>query len=87
MGYDSKFVKGTVYGVLKLTPYALRRGYIQVYESRGVVTVLLMKHGIYHISTYDYGFRRRLGSDSVKTYTEAQRLFKEYVRMFHHIRR
>lgn len=80
---NSKFVKGTVYWVPKLTPYAFRCGYIQQYEVGRQHTDLGMEHGTYHIRTHETGGRGRLAWDTARTYTEAQKIFRKHVRAFY----
>ena len=80
---NSKFVKGTVYGVNKLTPYAFRCGYVQQYESGNIITKLWMEYGSYDIRTHEYDGRGRLAWDQAGTSTEAQKIFRKHVRMFH----
>jgi len=80
---NSKFVKGTVYGVNKLTPYAFRCGYVQEYESGKISTKLWMEHGSYDIRTHEHNGRGRLAWDQARTSTEAQKLFRKHIRMFH----
>jgi hypothetical protein len=80
---NSKFVKGTVYGVNKLTPYAFRCGYVQEYKVGKLHTDLWMEHGTYDIRTHETGGRGRLAWDTARTSTEAQKIFAKHVRAFY----